>query len=136
MLLAGGAVLLTGCSSGGQGTAVPEVSGFGATCGTTLTAANVPVIIKVAKGTVNCGTALKVEDEYAAMIRDGQVGGTGGGAPVTVSGWTCQGYNTPEMLKTGNASQCHTRTAMILAVLPVSTPSAFPRPPPANSSGP
>ena len=121
LLLMGGAVLLTGCSSGGPGAGG---SGSGATCGTARTAAGVPVIIKVVKGSVNCGTALKVEDQYAAMIRDGQVAGTGGGAPVTVSGWTCQGYNTPEMLQTGDASQCHTSTAMILAVLPVSTPTA------------
>jgi hypothetical protein len=120
VLLAGGAVLLAGCSSGGPGAGV---SGAGATCGTTRTAADVPVIIKVVRGTVNCGTALKVEGQYAAMIRAGQVRGTGGGAPVTVSGWTCQGYNTPEMLQTGNASQCHTNTATILAVLPVPTPT-------------
>ena len=48
--------------------------------------------------------------------------GNGGGAPVVVSGWTCQGYNTPEVLSTGNASQCHTGGAAILAVLPVSDP--------------
>ena len=119
VLLAGGAVLLAGCS-GGPGAGV---SGVGATCGATRTAANVPVVIKVAAGTVNCGTALKVEEEYAAMIRAGQVQGTGGGAPVTVNGWTCQGYNTPEMLRTGNASQCHTGTATIRAVLPVPTPT-------------
>jgi hypothetical protein len=123
VLLAGGAVLLAGCGSG-PGAGLSGVSGIGATCGTTRTAADVPVIIKVARGAVNCGMALKVEDEYAAMIRDGQVRGTGGGAPVTVSGWTCQGYNTPVMLRTGNASQCHTSTAMILAVLPVPTPTA------------
>ncbi len=112
-------VVLAGCS-GGPGAGG---SGVGATCGTTRTAADVPVVIKVAKGTVNCGTAVKVEEEYAAMIRDGQVQGTGGGAPVMVNGWTCQGYNTPEMISTGNASQCHTSTAMILAVLPVPTPT-------------
>jgi hypothetical protein len=118
MLLAG-AVLLAGCSSGGPGGGTS-----GATCGTTRTAAGVPVIIKVVKGTASCATALRIENEYAAAIRDGQVAGTGGGAPVTISGWTCQGYNTPELLKTGDASQCHTGTAMILAVLPVPTPTA------------
>jgi len=41
-----------------------------------------------------------------------------------VSGWTCQGYATPEVLSTGNASQCHTSNAAILAVLPVPTPTA------------
>jgi hypothetical protein len=93
-------------------------------CGTTHTAANVPVVIKVAKGTVNCGTALQVENVYAAKIRDGQVQGNGGGAPVAVNGWTCQGYPTPEVLSTGNASQCHTPSATIVAVLPVPTPAS------------
>jgi hypothetical protein len=115
-LLAGGAGLLAGCAS--------TAAGPGASCGTTHTAANVPVVIKVAKGTVNCGTALQVENEYAAKVRDGQVRGNGGGAPVAVGGWTCQGYPTPEVLSTGNASQCHTGSAQIVAVLPVPTPAA------------
>jgi len=84
----------------------------------------VPVIIKVAKGSVNCKTAMQVENEYATRIKDGQVRGNGGGAPVVVSGWTCQGYSTPEVLSTGNASQCHTGSAAILAILPVPTPTA------------
>src|ERR1700724_3988607 len=113
-LLAGGAGLLTGCAS--------MAAGPGASCGTTHTAANVPVVIKVAKGTVNCGTALQVENQYAAKVRDGQVRGNGGGAPVAVGGWTCQGYPTPEGLSTGNASQCHTASAAIVAVLPVPSP--------------
>src|ERR1700729_578200 len=110
----GGAGLLAGCAS--------TAAGPGASCGTTHTAANVPVVIKVAKGTVNCGTALQVENEYAAKVRDGQVRGNGGGAPVAVGGWTCQGYPTPEVLSTGNASQCHTGSAAIVAVIPVPTP--------------
>ena len=118
-LLAGAAGLLAGCAS-----AAVTGAGPGASCGTTRTAANVPVIIKVAKGTVNCGTALQVENEYAAKIRAGQVQGNGGGAPVAVSGWTCQGYPTPEVLSTGNASQCHTGSAAIVAVLPVPTPAS------------
>jgi hypothetical protein len=105
------ACLVTGCSSG-QVTA-------GATCGSTHTAAGVPVVIKVAKGSVSCTTAIQVENKYAAMIRDGQVPGNGGGAPVVVSGWTCQGYDTPDVLRTGNASQCHSGGNAILAVLPV-----------------
>jgi hypothetical protein len=120
LLLAGATGLLAGCSS----SAAAGTQGDGATCGTTRTAANVPVIIKVTKGTVNCGMALRVENSYAAMIRAGQVRGNGGGAPVTVSGWTCQGYPTPEVLSTGNASQCHTSSAAIIAVLPVPTPPA------------
>jgi hypothetical protein len=115
-LLAGGAGVLASCSSSAAGTA------GGATCGTTRTAADVPVIIKIVKGTVDCGTAIRVENEYAAKIRAGQVQGNGGGAPVAVSGWTCQGYPTPEVLSTGNASQCHSGSAAIVAVLPVPAP--------------
>jgi hypothetical protein len=118
-LLAGGAGLLAGC-----GSAAAAAAGPGASCGTTHTAANVPVVVKVTKGTVNCSTALQVENEYAAKIRDGQVRGNGGGAPVAVGGWTCQGYPTPEVLSTGNASQCHTASAAIVAVLPVPTPAS------------
>ena len=105
------ACLVAGCSSG-QATA-------GATCGSTHTAAGVPVVIKVAKGSVNCRTAIQVENEYAARIAGGQVPGNGGGAPVVVSGWTCQGYDTTEVLRTGNASQCRSGGNAILAVLPV-----------------
>jgi hypothetical protein len=117
-LLAGGAALLASCSSSAAG------AGAGSTCGTTRTAADVPVIIKVIKGTVDCGMAMRVENQYAADIRAGQVRGNGGGAPVAVSGWTCQGYPTPQVLSTGNASQCHTGSAMIVAVLPVPAPGA------------
>jgi hypothetical protein len=67
---------------------------------------------------------MQFENQYAAKIRNGQVQGNGGGAPVAVNGWTCQGYNTPEVLSTGNASQCHSGSAAILAVLPVPTPTA------------
>jgi hypothetical protein len=118
-LLAGGAGALAGCSSAAAG-----AQGAGATCGSTRTAADVPVIIKVIKGTVDCGVAMRVENEYAARISAGQVRGNGGGAPVAVSGWICQGYPTPEVLSTGNASQCHTGGAAIVAVLPVPTPGA------------
>ena len=104
-----GACLLAGCSSG-QARA-------GATCGSTHTAAGVPVVIKVARGSVNCQTALRVENEYAAKVRDGQMRGNGGGAPVVVSGWTCQGFTTPEVLSTGTAAQCRSGGATILAVL-------------------
>src|SRR4029077_15437795 len=91
----------------------------GATCGNTRSAAGVPVVIKVARGSGNCKTAIRVEKEDAARIRDGQVPGNGGGAPVVVNGWTCQGYDTPEVLRTGNASQCRRGGNAILAVLAV-----------------
>jgi hypothetical protein len=106
-----GGCFLTGCSSS------PATAGTN--CGSARTAAGVPVVITVARGSVNCTTAIRVENEYAARIRDGQVAGNGGGAPVVVSGWTCQGYDTPEVLRTGNASQCRSGGNAILAVLAV-----------------
>jgi hypothetical protein len=120
-----GLAAAAGCSSGTASTA--GGASPGASCGNTRTGANVPVSIKVAKGTVDCATALRVEKEYAAMIRAGDVKGNGGGAPVQVSGWTCQGYPTPQVLSTGDASQCHTATAEVLAVLALPTSGATPR---------
>ena len=108
---AASAFLLAGCSSGS--------AGAGATCGSTHTAAGVPVVIKVARGSVSCRTAVSVENAYTARVKDGQVRGNGGGAPVSVSGWTCQGYSTPEVLSTGNASRCRNGGTEILAVLAV-----------------
>jgi hypothetical protein len=89
-----------------------------ASCGTTKTAANVPVHIQVARGQVSCTTALAIEREYAKAILSGQVPGTGGGAPVHVRGWICQGFATPVVLKTGQASKCVQGADEILAILP------------------
>jgi hypothetical protein len=120
---AGLASLLVACSSASAAHS-PSPGSLGSSCGTTRTDANVPVVIKVVKGTVNCGTVLSVENGYATMVKTGKVRGNGGGAPVQVDGWTCQGYSTPELLRTGNTSQCHTRSAEVVAELPVpSTPS-------------
>jgi hypothetical protein len=113
----GGAALLSmaACSPGTSN------SGTGSTCGTTRTGVNVPVVIKVTKGTVDCATAMHVEQSYAAMIKDNQVQGNGGGAPVTVDGWTCQGYPTPQVLRTGDASECHSGSSEVVAVLALSS---------------
>jgi hypothetical protein len=113
-----GAVVLSmaACSS-----ATSTGGATGSTCGTTRTGVNVPVVIKVAKGTVDCATAMHVEQSYAAMIKDNQVRGNGGGAPVTVDGWTCQGYPTPQVLRTGDASMCRSGSAEVVAVLELSS---------------
>ncbi len=114
--------VLAGC-----GTSVASAPLAGQTCGTTRTGVNVPVIIEIGKGQVTCGTALQVEDSYATLIRNGDVRGNGGGAPVKVSGWTCQGFPTPEVLRTGQTSACHNHGAEVLAVLPPpSAPPAWP----------
>ncbi len=114
-----GLEVLAGC-----GTSAASTPQAGQACGTTRTGVNVPVIIEIGKGPVSCGTALRVENSYATLIRNGDVRGNGGGAPVKVSGWTCQGFPTPEVLKSGQTSACHNHGAEILAVLP--PPSAPP----------
>jgi hypothetical protein len=103
----------TGTSASSTGPASSTAS-----CGTTKTAANVPVHIQVARGQVSCATALAIERKYAKAILSGQVPGTGGGAPVHVQGWTCQGFATPVVLKTGQASKCVQGADEILAILP------------------
>jgi hypothetical protein len=87
-------------------------------CGITRTAANVPVRIEVTKGQVSCSDAMTVERSYARAITEGKEPGNGGGGPVTISGWKCQGFPTPKVLKTGFASRCVRSGTEILAVLP------------------
>jgi len=107
---------LAGCGSG-SGSAASKVQ----TCGTSRTAANVPIEVEVYRGTVRCSVALNVEKNYAKAIVQGRVPGNGGGAPVAISGWTCQGYPTPKVLKTGDASKCAKKGTEILAVLKTSS---------------
>ena len=107
----GALAAVTGCSSG------PGAGAAGTSCGKTRTAVNVPVVIKVARGTVSCETALHVERGYAAAVSAGDVRGNGGGAPVTVDGWTCQTYPTPQALRTGETSECHTASAEVVEEL-------------------
>jgi hypothetical protein len=109
---------VAGCSTGAA------AGSAGTSCGATRTGVNVPVTITVAKGTVDCATAMRVERDYAASIREGDLHGNGGGAPVTVDGWTCQAYPTLEVLRTGTASECHTTSAEVLAVLALPSMSA------------
>jgi hypothetical protein len=116
-------LLLAGCSSGPALGATGTTGTTGTTCGHTRTAVNVPVVIMVARGTVDCATALRVEAGYAAAIRAGDLQGNGGGAPVAVDGWTCESYPTQEVLRTGNASECHTANAEVVAVLSLSSVS-------------
>jgi hypothetical protein len=89
-------------------------------CGTSKTAANVPIRVEVTSGSVSCATALSVEQKYADAIRSGLEPGNGGGGPVKVNGWTCQGYATPVVLHTGKASKCVKGGTEILAILATS----------------
>ena len=110
-------------TQGGSPAAGPPV----ARCGTARTAAGVPVVIEVQHGSAGCHAALAIERAYTRAVASGKVGGNGGGAPVSIKGWTCQGFNTPQVLATGHASACRKNGTEILAVLP--TPSASPSSP-------
>lgn len=118
---------VTGCSRPVSSARAPA-GAVGTSCGKTRTGANVPVVIMVAKGSVNCATALRVEHGYATAIRSGELRGNGGGAPLTVDGWTCEAYPTTRALRTGDASECHTASAEVVAVLSLPATSTGPSP--------
>jgi hypothetical protein len=120
--------VLAGC-----GTSAASTPAAAQTCGATRTGVNVPVIIKISKGPVSCATALKVENSYAAVVRSGQIRGNGGGAPVTISGWTCRGFPTPEILKTGETSACRNGGSEVVAILPPPSAPSVPITPTASS---
>ena len=93
------------------------VTDAGKRCGTSRTAADVPVTVEIDRGYASCGTALTVEKDYAQAIDQGKAPGNGGGGPVPVDGWVCQGFPTPQVLKTGDASKCTKGSNEILATL-------------------
>jgi len=124
-------VLLSGCGAHGSGAAAPVSPAAqsaspvpsGHPCGMGKTAAGVPVQVQVVHGTA-CPAAMKVERTYAAELASGKAPGNGGGGPISVSGWVCTGFNTPEILRTGDTSKCTRDGAEIVTVLP--SPSASP----------
>lgn len=133
MLLAAAALAgaVAACSRSGGAHRSPGTpsAAYVASCGTAKTAADVPVQVKIARGHASCGTAKAVEAAYATAIRSGRAPGNGGGGPVKVDGWTCQGFATPVVLQTGKASKCVRDGDEILEVLPpvpASSPSSSP----------
>ena len=119
VLLAAGCGATAKPAASGRSAAGGHSSAAAARCGTARTAANVPVDVEVERGQVSCATAMTVEQGYAKAIREGRAPGNGGGGPVRVQGWTCEGFPTPEVLRTGQASKCVSGAGEILAVLPV-----------------
>jgi hypothetical protein len=85
----------------------------------------VPVDVDVV-GQASCQDAMTVERAYTHALASGKVPGNGGGAPVKIHGWVCQGFDTPEVLATGRASACRKQGMRILAVLVLPSPSASP----------
>jgi hypothetical protein len=107
---------LAGCG-GSKANAASNVQN----CGASKTAANVPVEVEIYRGTLSCAAAMKVEKNYADAIISGHAPGSGGGGPITVSGWTCQGLPTPEVLKTGDVSKCVRQGTEIIEILKTSS---------------
>ncbi|SRR6266566_3782582 len=95
-------------------------------CGTVYTAAHVPVTVEVPPAAVGCATALRVQADYTRKVTAGEAPGNGGGGPVPVDGWTCEGYPTPEVLRTGLASVCRRGGVQFYAVLPAPATAATP----------
>jgi hypothetical protein len=102
---------LAGCGGASNAAVKPQA------CGTGRTAANVPVEIEVNRGQVSCTVALSVQKDYAAAVMAGKAPGNGGGGPVVVDGWKCQGFNTPDLLKTGDVSKCVKADVEFVAIL-------------------
>lgn len=112
-------------AAGGPGASSPVASASSAPairCGRTHTAAGVPVDVEIV-GHASCHEAMAVERGYSRAIAAGKVPGNGGGAPVGIQGWICQGYDTPQVLATGRASACRKHGSQIIAVLPSVSPS-------------
>lgn len=96
--------LAAGCGSAHA--APTSGAGGGGSCGRTYTAGHVPVILTVTRGAVPCAQAQQVESTYNHYVATGQAPGNGGGGPVHVSGWLCEGFPTPTVLRTGQVSKC------------------------------
>jgi hypothetical protein len=123
--------LAAGCSAGhppapagATGLAPAGRASAGQICGTTYTAAHVLVQVQVPRGAVDCALALRVQIDYTRKVSAGEAPGNGGGGPVPVDGWTCEGYPTPQVLQTGRASECHRDGVEFFAVLPAPTATA------------
>ncbi|MGE5286943.1 MAG: hypothetical protein ACM3ML_07000 [Micromonosporaceae bacterium] len=123
--------LAAGCTGSSQAARVnasaapAAASPAGRYCGTARSAAHVPVIIQAAHG-VDCPVALRIQARYSKELDAGQAPGNGGGGPVPVEGWICEGYPTPQVLRTGRASECHKGALRFFAVLPAPSATATP----------
>ena len=130
VLAALAACVMAGCGDtpGKQSTTAASGPGASASaapiirCGRARTAAGVPVDVEIV-GQASCHDAMTVERDYSRALASGKVPGNGGGAPVTIQGWICQGYDTPRVLASGRASACRKHGSQILAVLPSISPS-------------
>ena len=121
MLFALLATLVAGCGPSGAspGPAASRTTPAAklTACGTASTAAGVTVHVEIAQGHVPCDVALGIEHRYVTAIRSGRVRGNGGGEPVNIAGWICQGFTTPVVDQTGDTSKCMRGGTEILEIL-------------------
>ena len=120
--------LVAGCSSAHAARVGSKTSGVaaGGACGQAYSAGHVPVILKVSAGTVPCAQAQQVQSAYSHDVMAGKAPGNGGGGPVRIDGWTCQGLPTPRVLQTGEVSTCAKDGDRFDAVLASPTPAPTP----------
>lgn len=116
--IAATAALAAGCGQAGGPPAKAAAARKAVMCGSAKTPANVPVKVEIVRGSVACPAALAVEHAYTAAVAAGRAPGNGGGGPVQISGWQCEGFATPVMLKTGDVSKCLKDGTEIMTVLP------------------
>ena len=119
--------LVAGCGNAHAArTGTSSSATVGGSCGKSATAGHVPVTLEVTAGTVPCAQAMQVESAYNHELTAGMAPGNGGGGPVRVNGWTCQGYPTPRVLQTGQVSRCARNGSQFDAVLasPTAAPSS------------
>src|SRR5262252_6504521 len=81
-------------------------------------------IVVVAAGDRHAGTAAHGgrrrvrRDACGPAFLPGRAPGNGGGGPVKIMGWTCQGFATPVVLHTGKVSMWQHDRNEILEILP------------------
>jgi len=108
LIAAGGRRRAGGCGLADRSGAVPSAGHVRTdkavtSCGTTKTAANVPVRIHVQRGSVKCKTAMTVEPRLRQRHRAGRNPVTAAAARSKIDGWDLPGLATPDVLRTGNA---------------------------------
>ena len=127
-----GMAFVAGCSSahasriGARTASEGQAASTGHSCGQAYTAGHVPVVLTVSSGTAACSQVQQVESAYDHEILTGQAPGNGGGGPVKVDGWTCQGLPTPRVLQTGQVSKCANSGGQFVAVLASASPAPTP----------
>lgn len=117
------AALLTAAGCGGSSHHTTGTKAAGVDCGTVKTPAGISADLKVTQGKVDCPQAVSVYRTYFGDLAKGAAPGQGGGGSVTVQGWNCDSYPTPQMQQTGKGGYCSKAGATVTAYI-TAPPSA------------